>query len=711
MGAFTVTVADGVARTVLDLPGEPVNKISRAVREELEAVLERLRRDADVRAVVLLSGKPDTFIAGADIDEFVALRTQAEAQDLVRAGQGLVNQLVELGKPVVAAIHGACLGGGLETALACAYRVATDHPKTTIGQPEIQLGIIPAAGGCQRLPRLIGVRAALDIILAGKTLPVSRAYRAGIVDELVHPAVLERAAIEAARRLADGWRPRRRSRGLAGLLLDRTGPGRAFVLRMARRQVVRQTRGHFPAPLAALRAVAHGLAHGIEAGLDMEAALFAELAVGEVSRNLVRIFFASTALKKDPGVEGAAPPARAVRSLGVVGAGFMGAGIAGVAVAQAQVDVRLRDTDHSRVGKGLAAARGILNVRLRRRRITRYEHRQLDALLSGGIGWDGFARADVVIEAVFEDLGLKQDVFRQIEAVVREDCLLASNTSTIPIAEIGSAARHPERVLGMHFFSPVDRMPLLEVIVGDRTAPWAIVTAVAFGRRMGKTVIVVRDRPGFWVNRILAPYLNEAGHLLQEGVRVETLDAAMVRFGFPVGPVTLLDEVGLDVAVKSSHVLHEAFGERLAPMAGLRRLVETGRLGRKNGRGFYRYEHGRRMGVDAAVYGLCGAALRSEVPAEDIEMRMVYALLNEAARALDEGVVRSARDGDVGAVFGIGYPPFRGGPLRYMDEMGAEAAVERLARLAERYGPRFAPAPVLERMAQAGTHFHQTPGR
>jgi 3-hydroxyacyl-CoA dehydrogenase/enoyl-CoA hydratase/3-hydroxybutyryl-CoA epimerase len=710
VGAFTVTVADGIARTVLDLPGEPVNKITRAVREELGAVLERLRRDPEVRAVVLLSGKADTFIAGADIDEFVALRSQAEAQDLVRAGQALINQVVELGKPVVAAIHGACLGGGLETALACAYRVATDHPKTTIGLPEIQLGIIPAAGGCQRLPRLIGLSGALDIILAGKTLPAGRAYRAGIVDELVHPAVLERAASEAARRLADGWRPQRRGRGAVGLLA-RTGPGRALVLRMARRQVLRQTRGHYPAPLAALRAVAHGLAHGIEAGLDMEAALFAELAVGEVSHNLVQIFFATTALKKDPGVEGPAPPARPVKSLGVVGAGFMGAAIGGVAAAQARVDVRLRDTDDGRVATGLAAARRILAERLRRRRITRYEHRQLAALLSGGTGWEGFGRADVVIEAVFEDLELKRDIVRQIRGVVRDDCLIASNTSTIPIHQIAAAMRHPDRVLGMHFFSPVDRMPLLEVIVGEQTAPWATVTAVAFGRRMGKTVIVVRDRPGFWVNRILAPYLNEAGRLLQEGVRVETLDAAMIKFGFPVGPITLLDEVGLDVAVKSARVLHEAFGERLAPMTGLQRLVETGRLGRKNGRGFYRYARGRRAGVDRAVYGLCGAALRSEVPPHDVEARMVYALLNEAARALDDGVVRTARDGDVGAVFGIGYPAFRGGPLRYVDETGVAAAVERLARLATRYGPRFTPAPVLERMAQAGTHFHPTTGR
>lgn len=706
MPAFTVTVVGGIARVVLDLPGEPINKITHGVRDELDALLSRLEKDDQVRGAVLVSGKPDTFIAGADIDEFVALRSQGEARDLVRSGQALINRIPALGKPVVAAIHGACVGGGLEAALACTYRIATDHPKTAIGLPEVQLGIIPAAGGCQRLPRLIGLRAALDLILAGKTLPASRAYRAGIVDELVHPAILERVALEAAHRLADGWRPSRRSGGLAGLLLDRTAPGRALVRRMAERQLLKQTRGHYPAPVAALRAIGHGLAHGIEAGLDMEAALFAELAVGDVSRNLVQIFFATTALKKDPGVAGDAPPPRPIGALAVVGAGFMGAGIGGVAGLQAGVDVRLRDTDAARVAKGLAAARGILADRLKRRRITKYEHRRLDALLSGGTGWDGFRRADLVIEAVFEDLAVKHAVFRELENVVRDECILASNTSTIPIARIAEVARRPERVVGMHFFSPVDRMPLLEVIVADRTGPWATVTAVAFGRRMGKTVIVVRDCPGFWVNRILAPYLNEAGRLLEEGVPMEVLDARMVRFGFPVGPITLLDEVGLDVAEKSSHVLHQAFGDRLAPMDGLKRLVESGRLGRKSGRGFYRYEGGKRRGPDPEVSALLAAQRSSEVPAEDVEARMVYALLNEAARALEEGVVRSARDGDIGAVFGIGYPAFRGGPLRYLDTLGAGAVVDRLEQLERRYGPRFAPAPALKRMAASGSRFH-----
>lgn len=703
MTAFTVTVADGIARLVLDLPDEPINKITRGVRDELDAILITVERDATVRAVVLLSGKDDTFIAGADIDEFVALPSREAAHTLVRTGQALINRIATLGKPVVAAIHGACLGGGLEAALACTYRVATEHDKTKLGLPEVQLGIIPAAGGCQRLPRLIGLQAALDIILAGKVLPARPAHRRGIVDELVHPAILERVAVDAARRLADGWRPTRKTGGLKGLLLERNPVGRALVFSLARKQVIAKTGGHYPAPLAALDAVAEGLRHGIPAGLEREARHFAELAVGGVSRALVGIFFATTALKKDfGGVEGIEP--RSVQRLGILGAGFMGSGIGGTAVTQTGVDVRFRDTGLAAVGKGLAGARRILDDRLKRKRLTKYEHRRLSAFLSGGTDWAGFGRTDLVIEAVYEDLDVKHQVFRELESRVRDECILASNTSTIPIARIASVLRVPERMLGMHFFSPVEKMPLLEVIVTAQTTPGVTATAVDFGRRMGKTVVVVRDEPGFWVNRILAPYLNEAGRLVAEGVDVQEIDRRMKRYGFPVGPITLLDEVGLDVGLKASHVLHEAFGERMAPVAGLAALVGAGRLGRKSGRGFYRYEGGRRRGVDASVREILGGGA-APAPA-DIEDRLVYAMLNEAALAVEAGVVRTPRDGDIAAIFGIGFPPFRGGPLRELDRVGAVRVVETLHRLEAKYGPRFTPAPALVQQAGQGSRFY-----
>jgi 3-hydroxyacyl-CoA dehydrogenase/enoyl-CoA hydratase/3-hydroxybutyryl-CoA epimerase len=358
------------------------------------------------------------------------------------------------------------------------------------------------------------------------------------------------------------------------------------------------------------------------------------------------------------------------------------------------------------VGKGLAAARRIVDDRLKRRRVTRHEHRRLTALLSGGTDWAGFASADVVIEAVFEDLAVKHAAFREAERTVRDDCVLASNTSTIPIERIAAVTRHPERVLGMHFFSPVEKMPLLEVIVSRQTASWALVAAVALGRRMGKTVVVVQDRPGFWVNRILGPYMSEAGRLVQEGMPVEQVDYVMKRFGFPVGPITLLDEVGLEVALKAANVLSEAYGLRMQPLDGLRRMVEDGRLGRKSGRGFYRYEGGRRRGVDDSASSLLGVKAGAPPSDADAEQRLVYAMLNEAARALDEGVVRSPRDGDIAAIFGIGYPPFRGGPLRTLDRTGPGRAVEVLEGLARAHGERFTPAPVLARMARSGAFFY-----
>lgn len=704
--ALTWTLTDGVAVVTFDLPGEPVNKISRAVKEDVLATFEALERDRAVEAVAFFSGKPDSFIAGADIAEFVEIASAAEAERLAADGQALLERVAGFTKPIAVGIHGACLGGGLEFALACRYRVASDHPKTQLGLPEVQLGLLPGAGGCQRLPRLIGARAALDLILGAKVEPAARAFRLGIVDELVHPAILKDITLAAAKRLARGWRPPRRRRGgLVAWLLDRNPLGRRLVFRAARRQVLAKTAGNYPAPLAALEAVEHGLRHGIPAGLKREAQLFGQLAVTDVSRKLVQIFFATTALKKDFGISSPPPPV-AVTRLGVVGAGFMGAGIAGTAVAQAAVDVRLKDAGLPQVAKGLAAAREVLDDRLKRRRISQYEYTRLVAQLSGGDSYAGFGRAELVIEAVFEELAVKQAVVREVEAATSERAAFASNTSTIPIHRIAEAARRPEQVIGMHFFSPVARMPLLEVIPAARTAPAVISTAVAFGRRMGKTAIVVKDSPGFWINRILTPYMNEAGHLLAAGVAIEDIDQLMVHFGFPVGPITLLDEVGMDVAEKVAGVMHAAFGDRFAPAPSFAGMVKAGRLGRKAGKGFYRYAGGKKGGVDAAVYQIIGTQPNGGPRPAEVIQRLVLVMLNEAARAVGEGIVRSPRDGDIGAIFGFGFPPFRGGPLRHADDLGAARLVGELERLAERYGARFAPSDVLREQASRGTKFY-----
>ena len=711
MNALRLTVEDGVGIVVFDLPDAPLNIISRSVKNEFIALFQRLESDESIKAAVLISGKPDSFIAGADIEEFLEWKTAAQAESASREGHALLDRLESLRTPVVAAIHGACLGGGLEASLACAWRIATDHPKTVLAVPEVQIGLFPGAGGTQRLPRTVGLQAALDMILTGKNIRAKKALQIGLVHELVHPAILRDIAVQRARELAAGTRnrnPRTRPGGVKNRLLDDNPVGRSVVMRKAREEVLKKTRGNYPAPLAALDAVAASY-HGREHGFREEARLFGEMAMTPVCRELIFLFFATTALKKES-IPGAGSP-QPVTRLGILGAGFMGSGIASVAVQHGTM-VRFKDADLPRVGKGIAAVRDVLKERLARKQITRQEFADQLLLVGGTVDYSGFEDVDLVIEAVFEDLKVKHAVVREVEDVSPETAIVASNTSTIPITLIAQASRRPERLLGMHFFSPVHRMPLLEVIPTSNTRADVIGTAVAWGRDIGKTVIVVKDAPGFYVNRILAPYLNEAGALLDAGASIEAIDDAMEKFGFPVGPMTLLDEVGLDIAAKSGAILHQAFGERMAPSQSMRAIVNAGRVGRKGKLGFYKYDaDGKKGGVDESVYALLSNASRSSFTIDEIQQRCALALVNEAARTLEEGIVRSARDGDIGAVFGIGFPPFRGGPFRWIDAVGVAKVVDSLEDLSARFAPRFTPCDLLVSMARRGERFYPVEGK
>jgi len=712
--ALTTDVRDGIAVVTLDVPNAPVNTFARSVRDEFTALLDRLERDESIRAAVVRSGKPDVWVAGADIEEFLGIETSSQAEALSRDGHALLERLEKLKTPVVAAISGACLGGGLEAALACAYRVGADTPKTVFGLPEVQLGLIPGGGGTQRLPRLVGLEAGLDMILTGRNIRARNALQMGLIHELVHPAILDEIAIERAKALADGTLKRGMAGGPHGprhVLLDENRVGRALVFRQARERILARTRGHYPAPLAALDVVATGYTHGTDRGFREEARLFGELAVSEVSRQLVFLFFATAALKKDPGVAEPAPAPQSVQKLGILGAGFMGAGIASIAAQQGTL-IRLKDADPGRVGKGLAAAREVLRDRLTKKQITRQQLDDYMTLIGGTTDYSGFRNVDLVIEAVFEDLGVKQAVLQETEAVTPANAIFASNTSTIPIAQLASVSSRPQRVIGMHFFSPVPKMPLLEVIVTPQTSREVTTTVVGYGKTLGKTVIVVNDGPGFFANRILAPYINEAGILLDEGVAIDAIDRALVEFGFPVGPITLIDEVGLDIAGKSGAIMLEAFGTRMAPSQSLTRVVAAGRTGRKGKKGFYRYdETGKRRGVDPSVYELLPTGQRrTEVPSDEIQRRCVLAMVNEAVRCLQDGILRTSRDGDVGAVFGIGFPPFRGGPFRYADSLGTERVVRALEGLNSDRAPRFAPAQLLIEMARGGRRFYPERG-
>lgn len=705
----TVEIEEGVAIIVLDQPGSPVNVLGTAIAGVFSKLFDLIERSPNIVGAVLLSGKKDTWIAGADIDELAAFRTPLQGEELSRAAHVVMNKIEAMKKPVVSAIHGAALGGGLETALASRHRIVTDHPKTVLALPEVQLGLLPGAGGTQRLPRIVGLQAALDMMLTGKNIRAKKALQMGLAHEMVHPAILRSIAIDRAKKLSRGEKLplREREHGAANILLEDNPIGRAVVFRQARETVLKKTKGHFPAPLAIIEVVHKGYSDGLTAGYAEEARRFGDLAVSKVSEQLVYLFYATTALKRDTGVPaGTHATPHPVNKIGILGAGFMGAGIASVAVQQGTM-VRMKDASYDRVAKGYAAVREVVRDRLRKKQITRTQSDNMLSLVGPTIDYSGFANTDLVIEAVFEDLNVKHAVLKEVETAAPR-AIFASNTSTIPIKDIASVAAHPDRVIGMHFFSPVHKMPLLEVIVAPETNAETTATVVEYGKKLGKTVIVVKDGPGFYVNRILAPYINESGKLLDDGATIEAVDSATHDFGFPVGSLTLLDEVGLDIAGKSGSILAHAFGTRMQPSITLQRIIESGRLGRKSKKGFYTYdENGKRQGADSSVYAFSpDGSSRKEFDKQTMQNRAVLPMLNEAVRCLEDGIIASPRDGDIGAVFGIGFPPFLGGPFRYLDSLGLAEVVRLLEELNRQFPGRYEPARMLREMAARGARFH-----
>jgi 3-hydroxyacyl-CoA dehydrogenase/enoyl-CoA hydratase/3-hydroxybutyryl-CoA epimerase len=671
-----------VARIVIDRPDDPVNAIDVRLLEDLRAAIAQAR-EARPRGLVISSGKEGQFVAGADLS-LLRGASQADAERASRALQEVLDEIAALPFTTVAAIGGPALGGGLEIALACDRRIAADAPNVRIGLTETRLGLIPAAGGTQRLPRLIGLPRALDMILTARQLSAKRALRAGVVDEVVHPAVLPRAAADHA--LRD---PKRKPKGGA-TAIERAAtwlpPARALAIRRARAEVLAETKGRYPAPLRAIDAVATGLSRGLAAGLEAEARAFGELATGETGRTLTA-FAMLTLRQRKAALEGLGTP-RPIANVAVVGLGFMGSGIAQAAAASG-MRVRARDRDAAAVAKGLATIRQLTTDAAKKGVFERREAARIIGRVSGGADLSGFGTTDLVIEAVFEELATKRRVVEELERVVPPDAVIGSNTSALPIAEIARGARGPERIVGMHFFSPVHKMPLLEIVRPAAADADAVATAVAAGIALGKTCIVVSDGPGFYTTRVLSTMIGEAFAMLAEGERIEAIDRAMTHFGWPVGPLQLVDEVGLEVAAHAGETVARARG--ITPPAIVSALVAAGFKGKHKGGGFYLYD-GKRRVPNPRVRELLGAP--THPAAGDIGERLTLTFVNEAARCLDEAVLRSPAEGDLGAVLGLGFPPFLGGPFRYADTLG-DRAVGTLERLATAYGDRHAPADAL----------------
>jgi 3-hydroxyacyl-CoA dehydrogenase/enoyl-CoA hydratase/3-hydroxybutyryl-CoA epimerase len=667
---------DGLLAVVFDRPGSSANIFDSAALLELESVLDDLGQRRDVRGIVFRSAKPSIFIAGADLKELAAARSPA---DLVELGQRVFEKIARLGCVTVAAIHGACAGGGVELSLACDYRIASDDPATRIGLPEVQLGIIPAWGGSTRLPRLIGLPGALRVILDGNLFPAAKARRLGIVDAL---APRERLAALAARYVKKGKR-----RNLCHLRWLAAAPIIAF---FARRAADRKTRGHYPAARRAIEVVTHSVSSRVAASLAREKAAILELAQTDACRNLIRVFFLQERARKMP-----APLAKKVAATAVIGAGVMGAGIAQWTSARG-LRVILRDVGAEPLARGLQNAAGLYATAVKRRIMTVAEAQAgMDRIFPAEVPVP-LRSTDLVIEAAVEKMDLKQRIFAQLEEQTRPDTILATNTSALSITRIAAGLRHPERVVGLHFFNPVHRMKLVEVVRGEQSAPEALDTAVAFAQRIGKLPVVVRDRPGFLVNRILMPYLLEAALLFEAGASARDLDEAMLDFGMPMGPMRLLDEVGLDVATDVARTLCEAFAGRMRMPEFLPRMLDAGAKGRKSGAGFYVYAGSKKVEENPAAKQFQQRAVAVQRPREELQRRMALLMVNEAARCLEERVVETPQDVDFGMVMGTGFAPFRGGPLRHANAVGIGAIVDALQRLSDAGDARFEPCDLLK---------------
>lgn len=698
--AFSLKIDEqNIAWLAIDVPNEKMNTLQAAFADEMKEIFAQLKDTSGVKGMIIHSLKPDNFVAGADVRMLEACTTASEAEALAKQGQELFQQLSDLPYPVVAAIHGPCLGGGLELALACDYRVCTDSDKTRLGLPEVQLGLLPGSGGTQRLPRLIGLLPSLDLILTGKQLRAKKAKKLGVVDACVPETIL----LDVAKQLIEkGKNKGNKKQSTKEKLMSGSGLGRKFVFEQAAKKTNEKTRGNYPATVAILEVIQHGLEKGFAQGQELEAKRFGELVMSSESKALRSIFFATTEMKKENGAE--AEPA-AVNRVGVLGGGLMGAGISHVSVAKAKVPVRIKDVSNDGVLNALNYNYKLFEKQRKRRIISKAGLQSKMLQLSGGIDFTSFNHIDVVIEAVFEDLDLKQTMVADIEANAKPETIFATNTSSLPIHKIAEKAERPENIVGLHYFSPVEKMPLVEVIPHETTSEETISTVVALAKKQGKTPIVVKDKAGFYVNRILAPYMNEAAHILLANEPIEQLDGALLDFGFPVGPITLLDEVGVDIGAKIMPILVNELGERFKGPDVFDTLLNDGRKGRKSGKGFYTYK-GKKKEVDKSVYKLLNLTPESKLSDNDIALRCVLPMLNEAVRCLDDGIIRSPRDGDIGAIFGIGFPPFLGGPFRYMDQFGLKELVEKMNEFASKYGDRYAPCDGLLTRAGGGRNFY-----
>jgi 3-hydroxyacyl-CoA dehydrogenase/enoyl-CoA hydratase/3-hydroxybutyryl-CoA epimerase len=711
--AFTLKVSpEGVAELKFDLPNEKINKFTPEVLSELNQILDIAAQNNSIKLLILTSGKEQVFIAGADLHSFEPVFEQPEkAKEIIEKGHSTFDKLASLPFPTVAVIQGPCLGGGLECALSCTYRLVSDHPKTSLGLPETQLGIIPGWGGTQRLPRLVGLQKGLEMILAGKTLNAAKAYKAKLADAIAPWEFLDQYVDRFVAKLLNNHearkiKDRRKEKPLMQKLLEDNPAGRALVYYQSEKAVKEKTKGRYPAPEIALKLIKETFTLPLQEGLKKELNMFLkEIPTGFfLAKDLIRLFFTQEALKKETGAP-PGTPLKTIKEAAIIGAGTMGSAL-GWLFADKEIMTRMKDVSWEIIGKGMAMARELFKKGLKARKLTCSQFDLRFQLLNGTVDYSGFQHVDFVLEAATENLELKRKLFAEIESQVKKDAIIASNTSSLTIDAMAESLKYPERFIGMHFFNPVAKMPLVEVVPGRHTSPETIATTVALCRKLGKTPVVVKDCPGFLVNRIFLPGANEALRMLEEGYSMEDLNSALLQFGMPMGPFLLADEVGNDVVQKVGEVFERAYGERMHPPMLGKLLVENKLYGKKSGKGFYIYEGDKKRVNPQIAILIDGLNLRTpDHPKEEILPRFLYAMINEAARCLDEKIVEKAAYIDLSLIMGMGFPPFQGGLLAYADRIGSQKIVETLDRFKEKLGMRFEPCNLLRKMAQHNDKF------
>ena len=703
---FRLEIEKGIATILIDSQKDKMNIVSPSLIGDFENVFNEIENNDNIIGAVLISAKKD-FIAGADIKSFKGEKV-GDFQPFSRKGHELLQKIEDSKKPIVSAIHGTCYGLGVELSLACIARVCSNDSKTKLALPEVKLGLLPGAGGTQRLPRLVGLQASLDIMLTGKNIFPFKAKKIGLVDEIIHHSKLHKAAKKLVNDIASNkFKRKKLKKSLIVKLLDGTSIGRSIVFSQAKKTVLKLTKGNYPAPLEIIECVKIGLQKGLKHGYEAEVIKFEELILSDVSFALRNLFFITSDKKKNPyNVD-----LKNTQKIGVIGAGFMGEGITEVSI-NSGMDVILKDLDHKMLHQARKNIWKNLSRKIKRRQMSKVLAKTTAQRAIGQLDYKGFDSIDVVVEAIVENMAVKKKLIKELESICDNDFIFASNTSSLPLTEMSEDANKPENVVGMHYFSPVTKMPLLEIIKTSKTSKQAIATCYEIGKKQGKTCIVVNDSPGFYVNRILCPYLLEALILIEEGVRIEQIDRALKNMGMPVGPIALLDEVGIDVGV---HVMSGNMTDLIKDRDGIKlnysmpKMLEAGLSGRKSEKGFYHYikKKGKlkKGKVNQSVYQYFDAPSAKKISDNEITERCILILLNEAVWALEEGIIENINDCDIGAVFVIGFLPWSGGPFSYMNQIGISTILDRMKQYQNIYGNKFEPRPMLVKMAEKDEKF------